>query len=298
MLLSTLFFFFFFFFFALQLFVPTFFLTYYSTSLIIPLRFQDISLFLDVSSSRSKSFFYSFFWSALVSCLYRTVSGDPLDQVFIYLLGNPSNNNKQTNKQTITNPTGTFWPRLTTFDVHDQITIATRRQTSICPSCESPKTGVSVGGGGGGYSRKRKRSQTQAQKCTPYLGRTKRFFYCQLHQRFSRPHWPCWLLSAKGESVRKLVEVKNMKTWVGRRITRPKPNIGNAQRLFFEWKQNFLKRDQNTTTWKIGPVLAKRSGGTLQRFWGPSIANVYHVHLSLTFLRSIYRQRLSCPPVV
>ena len=38
-------------------------------------------------------------------------------------------------------PTGTFWPRLTTFDVHDQITIATRRQTSICPSCESPITG-------------------------------------------------------------------------------------------------------------------------------------------------------------
>ena len=33
---------------------------------------------------------------------------------------------------------GTFWPRLTTFDVHNQITIATRRQTSICPSCESP----------------------------------------------------------------------------------------------------------------------------------------------------------------
>ena len=78
----------------------SFFLTYYSTSLIIPLRFQDISLFLDVSFFRSKSFFYSFFWSALISCLYRTVSGDPLDQVFIYLLGNPSNNNKHTNKQT------------------------------------------------------------------------------------------------------------------------------------------------------------------------------------------------------
>ena len=60
--------------------------------------------FLDVSFSRSKSFFYSFFWSALVSCLYRTVSGDPLDQVFIYLLGNPSNNNKQqqTHTQTCT----------------------------------------------------------------------------------------------------------------------------------------------------------------------------------------------------
>ena len=35
-------------------------------------------------------------------------------------------------------PTGTFWPRLTTFDVHAQITIATRQETSICPSCESP----------------------------------------------------------------------------------------------------------------------------------------------------------------
>ena len=30
-----------------------------------------------------------------------------------------------------TSHAGTFWPRLTTFDVHDQITIATRRQTSI-----------------------------------------------------------------------------------------------------------------------------------------------------------------------
>ena len=35
-------------------------------------------------------------------------------------------------------PTGTFWSRLATFHVSDQITIATRRQTSICPSCESP----------------------------------------------------------------------------------------------------------------------------------------------------------------
>ena len=34
-------------------------------------------------------------------------------------------------------PTGTFWSRLATFHVYDQITIATRRQTSICPSCES-----------------------------------------------------------------------------------------------------------------------------------------------------------------
>ena len=37
-------------------------------------------------------------------------------------------------------PTGTFWSRLATFDVYDQITIATRRQTWICPSCESPIT--------------------------------------------------------------------------------------------------------------------------------------------------------------
>ena len=35
-------------------------------------------------------------------------------------------------------PTGTFWPRLATFDVFDQITIAASRQTLICPSCESP----------------------------------------------------------------------------------------------------------------------------------------------------------------
>ena len=37
-------------------------------------------------------------------------------------------------------PTGTFWSRLATFHVYDQITIATRRQTSICLSCESPIT--------------------------------------------------------------------------------------------------------------------------------------------------------------
>ena len=36
------------------------------------------------------------------------------------------------------NPTGTFWSRLATFHVYDQITIATRWQTSICPSCELP----------------------------------------------------------------------------------------------------------------------------------------------------------------
>ena len=76
------------------------FLTYYSSSLIITLRFQNISLFLDVSFFRSKFLFYSFFWSALF--LNRTVSRDPLDQVFNYLLGNPSNNKKQT-KQLIPN---------------------------------------------------------------------------------------------------------------------------------------------------------------------------------------------------
>ena len=35
-------------------------------------------------------------------------------------------------------PTGTSWQRLATFDVYDQITIATTRQTKICPSCELP----------------------------------------------------------------------------------------------------------------------------------------------------------------
>ena len=56
-----------------------------------------------------------------------------------------------------------------------------------------------------------------------------------------------------------------MKTWVGSLFTKLKPKIGNAQSLFFEWKQNFLKRDQNATTWKREPVLAKRSGSTLLR---------------------------------
>ena len=76
----------------------------------------------------------------------------------------------------------------------------------------------------------------------------------------SRRHW---LLSAKGEFVWKLLEVKIMKTWVGRLFTQLKLKIGNAQSLFFEWKQNFLKLKQNATTWKRGPDLAKRSGSTL-----------------------------------
>ena len=43
-------------------------------------------------------------------------------------------------------PTGTFWSRLATFHVYNQITITTRRQTSICPSCESPIIGNSHDG--------------------------------------------------------------------------------------------------------------------------------------------------------
>ena len=69
----------------------------------------------------------------------------------------------------------------------------------------SPRGGA---GGGGGDSRKRKRSQTRAQKFTLFFANTKSF-YCQLSQRFSRRHR---LLSAKGEFVRKLLEVKIMKT--------------------------------------------------------------------------------------
>ena len=56
--------------FALQLFVPTFlFLMYYNTSLIITLRFQDISLFLEVSFSvPNLSFILSF--DLLLFCVY------------------------------------------------------------------------------------------------------------------------------------------------------------------------------------------------------------------------------------
>ena len=36
------------------------------------------------------------------------------------------------------NPPGMFWPRLPTFDVCDQITIATWQQAWIWPSCELP----------------------------------------------------------------------------------------------------------------------------------------------------------------
>ena len=46
-------------------------------------------------------------------------------------------------------------------------------------------------------------------------------------------------------------------------FTQLKPKIKNAQGLSFEWKQNFLKRDENATTWKRRSVLAKRSGSTL-----------------------------------
>ena len=59
--------------------------------------YQNISLFHDVAFFRSKSsfFFFSLFWSALFWCSHCTVSGDPFDQVFIYLLGNPPNNNRR-----------------------------------------------------------------------------------------------------------------------------------------------------------------------------------------------------------
>ena len=35
-------------------------------------------------------------------------------------------------------PTGMFLPRLATFDIYDQITIATWWQSLLCSSCESP----------------------------------------------------------------------------------------------------------------------------------------------------------------
>ena len=120
------------------------------------------------------------------------------------------------------------------------------------------KTGVSEGGG------EKIHANVNAAKRefrnALFSSKKRKQFYCQLSQRFSRRHW---LLRAKGEFVRKLLEVRIMKTWVGRLFTQLKPKIGNAQSLFFEWKQNFLKRDQNATTWKRVPVLAKRSGSTL-----------------------------------
>ena len=59
---------------------------------LITFRLQDISIFLDMAFFHSKSVFFLSF-DLLFLCLYRTVSGDPLDQVFIYLSGNSSNNN-------------------------------------------------------------------------------------------------------------------------------------------------------------------------------------------------------------
>ena len=62
----------------------------------------DISLFLDVSFFRSKSFFYSFFWSALlftsILCLYRAVPGDPSIR-FLFTCWGILQINKQTNKR-------------------------------------------------------------------------------------------------------------------------------------------------------------------------------------------------------
>ena len=113
-------------------------------------------------------------------------------------------------------------------------------------------------GGGGGTIHANVNTAKRELRNALFSSQKRKVFYCQLSQRFSRRHS---LLGAKGEFVRKLLEVKIMKTWVGRlfTVTLLKPKIGNAQSLFFEWKQNFLKRDQNATTWKRGPVLAKRS---------------------------------------
>ena len=123
------------------------------------------------------------------------------------------------------------------------------------------KRGSPRGGGGGEDSRKRKRSQTRAQKCTPaYLRKNQKFFIASFLKGL------VFDIDCSGRKESLFESSWKSKLWkrelvVFSRSWRPK--IGNAQSLFFEWKQNFLKRDQNATTWKRGPVLAKRSGSTL-----------------------------------
>ena len=89
------------------------------------------------------------------------------------------------------------------------------------------KTGVSEGGGGEKIHANVNAAKREFRTWrTLFFEKTKKNnYYCQLSQRFSSRHW---LLSAKGEFVRKLLEVKIMKTWVGRLFTQPEPKIGNA----------------------------------------------------------------------
>ena len=73
------------------------------------------------------------------------------------------------------------------------------------------KTGVSEGGGGGGGEKIHANVNAAKRELRNALfsSQKPKVFYCQLSQRFSGRHR---LLSAKAEFVRKLLEVKMMKT--------------------------------------------------------------------------------------
>ena len=114
--------------------------------------------------------------------------------------------------------------------------------------------GRGLWGGGGDHAKKCESSQAWVQWSILSLQKRK-VICCQ----FS---WNCtvygscrfWLLGTKGELdfSGKLLKAKLMKTWVCCKSTQLMPDNGKAQSKFFEWKQNFLKCDQNAraSTWK------------------------------------------------
>ena len=71
------------------------------------------------------------------------------------------------------------------------------------------KRGSPRGGGGGEKIHANVNAAKRELRNALFSSQKPKVFYCQLSQRFSRRHR---LLSAKGEIVRKLLEVKIMKT--------------------------------------------------------------------------------------
>ena len=105
------------------------------------------------------------------------------------------------------------------------------------------KTGVFKGGGGKIHANinAAKRELRNAL----FSSNKKKVIGSNLSPRLCRRHG---LVNTKEELTEKLLKAKIVKRKSCHRFTQIMPEIGNAQRQFFECKHNFLKRDQNAAT--------------------------------------------------
>ena len=114
------------------------------------------------------------------------------------------------------------------------------------------KTGVSEGGGGG----EKTHANVNAAKRELFSSQKPKVFDCQLSQRFCRRHW---LLHANWAPCERRVCSKAHGSQRCENVSLSSFHAAHAENrkrkeLVFEWKQTFLKRDQNATTWKRGSV--------------------------------------------